>query len=76
MSIDIRLSTAPFIADILFKNGLRRRIDYHMAENTGRFMIFLVEEPADGRPADSIFVNVDSIETVDLAKSALTAGRA
>ena len=77
MSIDLRISDKPFIADILFKDGTRRRIDYYHCSNYAGFFILTIDKPADAEtPADSILVNCDSIATCELAKAASTVGSA
>ena len=44
MSIDLRISDKPYIADITFKDGTTRRIDYALMAHSGGFFQFLSDK--------------------------------
>ena len=71
MSIDLRISDKPYIADITFKDGTTRRIDYALMAHSGGFFQFLSNTEGAG---PIIFVNTDIVATVDVDSSAQTVG--
>jgi hypothetical protein len=72
MSIDVRISDKPFIADITFKDGsLPRRIDYASFKLHNGFFHFLANANGDGL---IIAINADIVATVEVDDAAQTVG--
>lgn len=72
MSIDLRISDKPYIADVTFKDGsLPRRIDYAVMSFAHGFFHFLSDKDGAG---PIIFVNADIVATVEVGNAAQTVG--
>jgi hypothetical protein len=71
MSIDLRISDKPYIADILFKDGTCRRIDYARLAHGGGFFQFLSDEKGEG---PVIFINIDIVASIECDNAAQTMG--
>lgn len=73
MSIDLRISDKPYIADLLFKDGTRRRIDYALLAHSGGFFQFLSDKDGSG---PITFVNADTVAVLEVDSAAQTVGGA
>lgn len=71
MSIELRISDKPYIADILFKDGTRRRIDYARTSAVTGFLVFYSDAEGDG---PMTFVNADVVATVEFDSAMKTVG--
>lgn len=71
MSIELRISDKPFIADIQFKDGTRRRIDYTRTTFTSGFFVFYAD--AEGLETCT-FINADTVGSMDVDNAAQTVG--
>jgi hypothetical protein len=73
MSIDLRISDKPYIADILFKDGTRRRVEHCARTFYESLLIF----DTDGLPqGDSLIVNLAEVQTVEVTGVAALMGEA
>lgn len=70
MSIELKLSNYPAIADILFKDGTKRSVHHTVCTTHGRFVVFIIGE----KGGDEVYVNVETIATIDMTKAAETVG--
>lgn len=73
MSIELRISDKPYIADILFKDSTRRRIDYALLNLSGGFFQFFSDKEGNG---PVIFINTDVVATVEVDAATQTVGMA
>lgn len=71
MSIDLRISDKPYIADLLFKDGTRRRIDYALLAHSGGFFQFLSDKEGAG---PITFINADTVAVLEVDSAAQTVG--
>ena len=62
MSINLRISDKPYVAEIRFKDGTYRQIDYANFTVSSGFFQFLSDDKGEG---PMVFVNVDIIASVD-----------
>lgn len=68
----MQLSNHPYIVNILFRDGTTRRVDFSKSAVAGNFTVFFLD--AEGK--ESVFVNGDTVQTMDLCQAAEAAGRA
>jgi hypothetical protein len=71
MSIDLRISDKPYIADILFKDGTTRRIDYSKMNLISGFFHFMASIDGAGLVTA---INADTVAVVEVDEAAQTVG--
>lgn len=71
MGVDLRISDKPYIADLTFKDGTRRRIDYALMAHNGGFFQFLSDKDGNG---PITFVNADTVAVLEVDSSAQVVG--
>lgn len=72
MAIDLRISDKPYIADILFKDGTRRRIDYSMSQLREGFFQFFADKDGTG---PLVFINADTVAVLEIDSATQTVGQ-
>ena len=71
MGINLIISDKPYVAEIRFKDGTYRQIDYAAFTVASGFFQFLSDVDGLG---PMVFINVDSIVSVDAITAAKTVG--
>ena len=65
----LQISNQPYIADVLFKDGTKRKIEFTTSSMLGLFVIF------KSAASDETYVNADTVQTMDVAPSAQPVGQ-
>lgn len=66
-----RLSNSPYTADVLFKHGAKRTIHYAASCVSGGFFQFYTNKDGAG---PVVFINADTVESVEFEEALQPAG--
>jgi len=68
-----RLSDKPYYADITFRDGTRRTVDYHKMLSSTGVVTFMSSESGEG---PLLIVMVDAVQSIECFDSAIPKGNA